>query len=131
MRSIPLLITALMGLVTAQQNEDTMDLLLCSNPMFDHSCPSCACERLGNLVTSGGYSGPPCYLLPEDLHVGAPQGVSSARSYSKWNCTLFDNMDCNGTLPGSSLTIPPGPPGLVSLGTFDDRAVAYQCYSIA
>lgn len=27
--------------------------------------------------------------LPDDLRVGNPQGVSSARSYSKWNCTLY------------------------------------------
>ncbi|KAI0904575.1 hypothetical protein F4823DRAFT_614503 [Ustulina deusta] len=68
--------------------------------------------------------------LPNDLRVGNPQGVSSARSYSKWNCTLFANPDCNGTLPGSSLHIPPGPPGLSSLGAFDDRAMTYQCYSL-
>ncbi|GAW19337.1 hypothetical protein ANO14919_088230 [Xylariales sp. No.14919] len=40
------------------------------------------------------------------------------------------NPDCNGTLPGSSLNIPPGPPGMASLGVFDDRAVTYQCYAL-
>ncbi|KAI3321688.1 hypothetical protein HD806DRAFT_144889 [Xylariaceae sp. AK1471] len=114
-----------------QENEDAMDLYLCSNPNFNHDCADCACERLANLSTTGGYGGPPCYPLPVDLRVGNPQGVSSARSYSKWNCTLFDNQDCNGTLAGSSLNIPPGPPGLMSLGNFDDRAVTYQCYSLA
>ncbi|KAI0814602.1 hypothetical protein GGR55DRAFT_632515 [Xylaria sp. FL0064] len=113
-----------------QENEDAMDLYLCSNPDFNHDCAGCACERLANLTTVGGYGGPPCYPLPYDLRVGNPQGVSSARSYSKWNCTLFDNMDCNGTLPGSSLNIPPGPPGMASLGPFDDRAVSYQCYAL-
>ncbi|KAI1312943.1 hypothetical protein F5Y03DRAFT_339784, partial [Xylaria venustula] len=72
-----------------QENEDTMDLYLCSNPDFNHDCAGCACERLANLTTMGGYGGPPCYPLPYDLRVGNPQGVSSARSYSKWNCTLF------------------------------------------
>ncbi|KAI1111920.1 hypothetical protein F5Y14DRAFT_453518 [Nemania sp. NC0429] len=122
-----------------QENEDTMDLYLCSNPDFNHDCAGCACERLANLTTVGGYGGPPCWgwspraaldPLPEDLRVGNPQGVSSARSYSKWNCTLFANAECNGTLPGSSLNIPPGPPGLLSLGSFDDRAVSYQCYAL-
>ncbi|KAI1191035.1 hypothetical protein F5B17DRAFT_454486 [Nemania serpens] len=113
-----------------QENEDTMDLYLCSNPDFNHDCVGCACERLANLTTVGGYGGPPCYPLPDDLRVGNPQGVSSARSYSKWNCTLYANADCDGTLPDSSINIPPGPPGLVSLGAFDDRAVSYQCYSL-
>ncbi|KAI0403189.1 hypothetical protein F4802DRAFT_599332 [Xylaria palmicola] len=114
-----------------QEKEDTMDLYLCSNPNFNHDCDGCACERMANLTTAGGYGGPPCYPLPEDLRVGNPQGVSSARSYSKWNCTLFDNEDCNSTLPGSSLTIPPGPPGMATLGAFDDRAVTYQCYALS
>ncbi|KAI0108578.1 hypothetical protein GGR51DRAFT_558889 [Nemania sp. FL0031] len=113
-----------------QENQDLMDLYLCSNPDFNHDCAGCACEQLANVSTSGGYGGPPCYPLPYDLRVGNPQGVSSARSYSKWNCTLFANAECNGTLPGSSIHIPPGPPGLPSLGAFDDRAVTYQCYAI-
>ncbi|KAH8162197.1 hypothetical protein CIB48_g6044 [Xylaria polymorpha] len=126
-----------------QEHEDTKDLYLCSNPNFNHDCKGCACERLTDVVTMGGYGGPPCYPLPEDLRVGNPQGVSSARSYSKWNCTLFDskrveanpeslnsNADCNSTRPGSSLNIPPGPPGMAVLGAFDDRAVTYQCYAL-
>jgi hypothetical protein len=43
-----------------QQDEDTMDLYLCSNPNFNHDCIGCACERLANLSTTGGYGGPPC-----------------------------------------------------------------------
>ncbi|KAI1753260.1 hypothetical protein F4782DRAFT_87762 [Xylaria castorea] len=121
---------ALAAVHSRQEDEDTKDLYLCSNPKFNHDCDGCACERLTEIVTMGGYGGPPCYPLPEVLRVGNPQGVSSARSYSKWNCTLFDNPDCNSTLPGSSLTIPPGPPGMASLGVFDDRAVTYQCYAL-
>ncbi|KAI0439374.1 hypothetical protein F4803DRAFT_48020 [Xylaria telfairii] len=113
-----------------QEDEDTKDLYLCSNPNFNHDCKGCACERLTDVATTGGYGGPPCYPLPEDLRVGNPQGVSSARSYSKWNCTLFDNADCNSTRPGSSLNIPPGPPGMAVLGPFDDCAVTYQCYAL-
>lgn len=45
-----------------QEHEDTMDLYLCSNPDFNHDCAVCACERLANLTTSGGYSGPPCCM---------------------------------------------------------------------
>ncbi|KAI0599197.1 hypothetical protein F4775DRAFT_130395 [Biscogniauxia sp. FL1348] len=114
-----------------QETSDTPDLYLCSNPDFNKNCDGCACERLANLTTSGGYSGPPCYPLPYDLRVGNPQGVSSARSYSKWNCTLYDNDVCENMGPGSTLVIPPGPPGLRSLGAFDDRAVAYRCVTIA
>lgn len=116
-----------------QENEDTMDLYLCSNPAFNHDCVGCACERLTNITTAMAYGGPPCCMLlfflvfslhaptfqilvlfpkgrmncssanhvfshlfmvvdplPDDLRVGNPQGVSSARSYSKWNCTLFE-----------------------------------------
>lgn len=47
-----------------QENEDTMDLYLCSNPNFNHDCAGCACERLANLTTVGGYGGPPCCMLP-------------------------------------------------------------------
>ncbi|KAI1197140.1 hypothetical protein F5X97DRAFT_324700 [Nemania serpens] len=83
------LAVAVAAIQPRQQNEDAMDLYLCSNPDFNHDCAGCACERLANLTTVGGYGGPPCYPLPEDLRVGNPQGVSSARSYSKWNCTLF------------------------------------------
>ncbi|KAI1342711.1 hypothetical protein F5Y15DRAFT_313129 [Xylariaceae sp. FL0016] len=137
---LPLVFAALMGaalpvlasaVLPRQEGDDTPDLFLCSNPNFDDNCPTCACERLNQIVTVGGYGGPPCYPLPADLHVGAPQGVSSARSYSRWNCTLYDNDQCLSTVPGSALNIPPGPPGLASLGAFDDRAVAYQCYTLS
>ncbi|KAI1640598.1 hypothetical protein F4809DRAFT_637400 [Biscogniauxia mediterranea] len=117
--------------VARQETSDTPDLYLCSNPNFNKNCAGCACERLTNLTTSEGYSGPPCFPLPYDLRVGNPQGVSSVRSYSKWNCTLYDNAMCENTGPGSTLLIPPGPPGLGALGAFDDRAVAYRCYTIA
>ncbi|KAI8951475.1 hypothetical protein F4801DRAFT_578455 [Xylaria longipes] len=116
---------ALVAVHPRQEDEDTKDLYLCSNPDFNHDCDGCACERLTEIMTIGGYD-----PLPEALRVGNPQGVSSARSYSKWNCTLFDNADCNSTLPGSSLNIPSGPPGMASLGIFDDRAVTYQCYAL-
>ncbi|KAI1487807.1 hypothetical protein F5X96DRAFT_123938 [Biscogniauxia mediterranea] len=119
------------AVVARQETSDTPDLYLCSNPNFNKNCAGCACERLTNLTTSEGYSGPPCFPLPDDLRVGNPQGVSSARSYSKWNCTLYDNAMCDNTGPGSTLQIPPGPPGLRALGAFDDRAVAYRCYTIA
>ncbi|KAH9883473.1 hypothetical protein F4778DRAFT_801888 [Xylariomycetidae sp. FL2044] len=109
---------------------DTQDLYLCSNPNFNKDCDGCACESLTDLVTSGGYSGPPCYPLPYDLRVGNPQGVSSAKSYSGWNCTLYDNEFCDDNGPGSTFNIPPGPPGARSLGPFDDRCVSYQCYTI-
>ena len=46
-----------------QENEDAMDLYLCSNPDFNHDCAGCACERLENLTTTGGYGGPPCCML--------------------------------------------------------------------
>ncbi|KAI0024489.1 hypothetical protein F4780DRAFT_603689 [Xylariomycetidae sp. FL0641] len=110
---------------------DPMELYLCSNPDFNHNCPGCACESLTDIVIVGGYGGPPCYPLPDDLRVGNPQGVSSARSYSGWNCTLYDNDLCQATTPGHALTIPPGPPGIARLNDFDDRAVAYQCYRLA
>jgi hypothetical protein len=46
-----------------QENEDTTDLYLCSNPNFNHDCDGCACERLANLSTIGSYGGPPCCTL--------------------------------------------------------------------
>ncbi|KAI0471586.1 hypothetical protein GGR56DRAFT_80683 [Xylariaceae sp. FL0804] len=109
---------------------DTPGLYLCSNPDFNSNCDACACDNLTNIDTTGDYGVPPCYQLPPELHVGPPQGVSSARSYSKWNCTLYDNPTCSATAPNSSLVIPPGPPGLSTMGSFDDRAVSYQCYVI-
>ncbi|KAI1505707.1 Tubulin/FtsZ, GTPase domain-containing protein [Biscogniauxia marginata] len=137
-----------------QESSNTPDLYLCSNPDFNKDCVGCACERLANLTTASlhglvyTFTALPVHLLPhwwcryvglthaspfwggslvplpDDLRVGNPQGVSSARSYSQWNCTLYDNALCENTGPGSILTIPPGPPGLTSLGDFDDRAVA-------
>lgn len=46
-----------------QEHEDTKDLYLCSNPNFNHDCKGCACERLTDVVTMGGYGGPPCCMI--------------------------------------------------------------------
>lgn len=43
---------------------------------------------------------------------------------------LDSNEYCDGTGPDSMFHIPPGLPGATTLGSFDDRAVAYQCYVI-
>jgi hypothetical protein len=45
-----------------QENEDAMDLYLCSNPNFNHDCAGCACERMADLLTVGGYGAPPCCM---------------------------------------------------------------------
>ncbi|KAI1138604.1 hypothetical protein F5Y05DRAFT_413225 [Hypoxylon sp. FL0543] len=111
--------------VARQESGDTPDLYLCSNPDFNQDCQGCACESLTDVITVRGY-----VQLPDDLRVGAPQGVSSARAYSKWNCTLYDNDSCENNGPESTFNIPPGPPGSASLGYFDDKAVAYRCYVI-
>ncbi|KAI1327766.1 hypothetical protein F5Y16DRAFT_399054 [Xylariaceae sp. FL0255] len=85
------------GAGSGSNMNNSMDLILCSNPDFEGTC-----ETLTGLVVGGGYGPPPCsadkelYVcvridpVPEDLHVGPPQGVSSARSYSGWNCTLYE-----------------------------------------
>ncbi|OTA67226.1 hypothetical protein K449DRAFT_430425 [Hypoxylon sp. EC38] len=119
------------GAAVARQGLDEIpNLYLCSNPNFNNDCQGCACESLTDVVTVRGYGGPPCFQLPEDLHVGAPQGVSSARAYSKWNCTLYDNESCENNGPESTFNVPLGPPGATSLGYFDDKAVAYRCYAV-
>ncbi|KAI0834688.1 hypothetical protein F5Y06DRAFT_306576 [Hypoxylon sp. FL0890] len=114
--------------VARQGSDDTPDLYLCSNPDFSKDCQDCACESLADVITVPGYGGPPCFQLPEDLRVGAPQGVSSAKAYSQWNCTLYDNDSCENNGPQSTFNVPPGPPGVASMGYFDDKAVAYRCF---
>ncbi|KAI1415429.1 hypothetical protein F5Y13DRAFT_187537 [Hypoxylon sp. FL1857] len=123
-------VPALSAAVARQVSDDTPDLYLCSNPYFNKDCQGCACESLTDVITVRGYGTPPCFQLPEDLHVGPPQGVSSARAYSKWNCTLYDNEFCEDNGPGSAFNLPLGPPGATSLGHFDDSAVAYRCFAI-
>lgn len=70
-----------------QENENTMDLYLCSNPNFNHDCAGCACERLANLTTSGGYGGPPCcmslpfhYIALRPSQPSAPSLRSNSRT---------------------------------------------------
>lgn len=71
------LAVAVAAIQPRQQNEDAMDLYLCSNPDFNHDCAGCACERLANLTTVGGYGGPPCCML------------SSSSSLSPFHLTPF------------------------------------------
>ncbi|KAI1776258.1 hypothetical protein F4818DRAFT_440624 [Hypoxylon cercidicola] len=123
-------VPVLSALLARQDPDDTPDLYLCSNPNFNKDCNGCACESLTDLVTVDGYGGPPCFPLPDDLRVGNPQGVSSARAYEGWSCTLFDNEFCEDNGPDSMYQVPFGLPGAASLDSFDDRAVAYQCYAI-
>ncbi|CAJ2507544.1 Uu.00g087300.m01.CDS01 [Anthostomella pinea] len=108
--------------------QDIRGIYACSNPNFNQECDGCTCQELNDLATSGGYGPPPCFPLPYMLRPGPPQGVSSARVQEGYNCTLYDNANCDPSVPGSSLTIPPGQPGLTAMGPFDDRSVAYQCY---
>ncbi|KAI1761413.1 hypothetical protein GGR53DRAFT_469324 [Hypoxylon sp. FL1150] len=119
-------ITVRGAILPRQATDDTPGLYLCSNPNFNKDCDGCACESLADLATVGGYGIP----LPDDLRVGNPQGVSSARAYAGWNCTLFDNESCRDNGPDSMFQVPSGPPGAASLGSFDDRAVACRCHVI-
>ncbi|KXJ93438.1 hypothetical protein Micbo1qcDRAFT_174496 [Microdochium bolleyi] len=115
------------------EDEDKEELYLCSNPNFDTTCgEGCMCASVPVTTAAMSYGGkPPCAALPYSLRPGNPQGVSSARAYSKWNCTLFAGQYCEeDTPPAETFRIKPGPPGLDSLGGFDDLAQSYRCEAI-
>ncbi|KAJ1329789.1 hypothetical protein MN608_06525 [Microdochium nivale] len=113
-----------------EDDDDKKELYLCSNPDFDTTCgEGCMCASVPVTTSPISYGGkPPCAALPYSLRPGNPQGVSSAKAYSGWNCTLFAGQYCEeDTPPADTLQIQPGPPGLDSLGDFDDLAQSYRC----
>lgn len=46
-----------------------------------------------------------------------------------WGAT-YSNETCDDNGPESMYQVPSGPPGATSLGSFDDRAIAYRCYVV-